>query len=71
MTPQTIERILSLGGGVSINSGQYTPLSLERFAMFVAQANSTLILRDASKLTPLTMERIAAASNGKVIFEFN
>jgi hypothetical protein len=67
--PQTIERILALGGGVSIDATGYIPSSLERFAAFAAQSGATLILRNCRLLLPQTMERISAYGKGKVIFE--
>lgn len=68
MLPQTIERLLILGGGVSIDASKYLPQSLERFAAFAAQSGATLILRNSQKLLPYTLERIAALGSDKVIF---
>lgn len=69
--PQSIERLLSLGGGVSIDASLYLPQSLERFAAFAAQSGATLILRNCNMLLPQTMERIAALSKGKVVFKLD
>ncbi|MDD3007109.1 MAG: hypothetical protein PHX30_06050 [Candidatus Pacebacteria bacterium] len=71
LIPQTIERILNLGGGVSIDASKYIPQSLERFAAFAAQSGATLILRNCQHLLPQTMERIAAYGKGNVIFNFD
>ena len=68
LLPQSIERILVLGGGVSIDASQYLPQSLERFAAFAAQSGATLILRNCKNLLPQTMERIAAYGRGRVVF---
>jgi hypothetical protein len=68
---QSIEKILSLGGGVSINASQYLPQSLERFATFAAQSGATLILRNCQNLLPQTMERIAAFGKGQVVFNLD
>lgn len=68
MLPQTIERILSLGGGLSIDASRYLPQYLERFAAFAAQSGATLILRNCQGLLPQTMERIAAFGKGRVVF---
>lgn len=68
---QSIERILSVGGGVSINSTHYLPMTLERFASFAAQSGATLIINNCSNLLPHSMERIAAFGKGKVIFNLN
>lgn len=68
--PQTLEKIIALGGGVSVDASKYIPQSLERFASFAAQSGATLILRNSQKLLPQTMERIAAFGRGKVIFNF-
>lgn len=68
LLPQSIERILSLGGGVSIDASRYLPPSLERFAAFAASSGATLILRNCNSLLPPTMERIAAFGKGNVVF---
>jgi hypothetical protein len=69
--PQSIERILSLGGGVSIDASKYIPQSLERFAAFAAQSGATLILTNCQSLLPQSMERIAAFGKGRVIFNID
>ena len=69
LLPQSIERILSYGGGVSIDASKYLPMSLERFASFASQSGATLILRNCEHLMPMSMERIAAFGKGRVIFE--
>lgn len=66
-----IERILSYGGGVSIDATHYMSSNLERFASFAAASGATLIIRNSDKLMSSSMERIAAFGKGKVIFEFN
>ena len=71
MLPQTIERIIALGGGVSIDASKYMPQSLERFASFAFQSGATLILRNCQSLMPNTMERIAAFGKGRVIFNLD
>jgi hypothetical protein len=71
LLPQSIERILNLGGGVSINATKYLPQSLERFAVFAAQSGATLIITNCQYLLPQTMERIAAFGKGKVIFNLD
>lgn len=71
MLTQTIERILALGGGVSIDASKYMPHSLERFASFASQSGATLILRNCKNLLPGNMERIAALGKGKVIFNLD
>lgn len=71
LLPQSIERILALGGGVSIDASKYLPQLLERFAAFAAQSGATLILRNCQNLLPQTMERIASFGRGKVIFNLD
>lgn len=71
LLPQTIERILARGGGVSIDGSKYLPQSLERFAAFAAQSGATLIIRNCKNLLPQTLERIAAIGGGKVIFNLD
>lgn len=71
MLPQSIERIISFGGGVSIDVSGYLPVSLERFATFAANSGATLILRNSQNLLPASMERIASFGKGRVIFEFD
>ena len=71
MLPQNIERIISYGGGVSIDSSRYIPSSLERFAAFASTSGATLILRNCNNLLPSSMERIAAYGKGRVIFELD
>lgn len=71
MLPQSVERILAIGGGVSIDATKYIPQSLERFAAFAAQSGATLILRNSQRLLPQTMERIAAFGKGKVVFNID
>ncbi len=68
LIPQSIEKILALGGGISIDATKYIPQSLERFASFAAQSNATLIIRNCQNMIPQSMERIAAFGKGKVIF---
>ena len=51
LLPQTIERILARGGGVSIDASKYLPQSLEGFAAFAAQSGATLILRNSKYFT--------------------
>lgn len=67
----SIERILSLGGGVSIDATRYHPKNLERFAAFASNSGATLILRNCNNLLPTTMERIAAFGKGKVVFNLD
>ena len=69
MIPSEVERIISLGGGVSIDASKYLPSNLERFAAFAATSGAIIILRNSDHLLPSTMERIAAFGKGKVIFE--
>jgi hypothetical protein len=71
LLPQTVERILSLGGGLSIDASGYLPQSLERFAAFAAQSGATLILRNSQGLLPQTIERIAAFGKGRVVFNID
>ena len=71
MLPQTLEKIISLGGGVSIDASKYLPVNLERFAVFAANSGATIILRNSNRLLPQSLERIAAFRKGKVVFEFN
>lgn len=70
MLPNNIERIISLGGGVSIDATKYLPNNLERFAAFASQSGATLIIRNCHNLFPVNLERIAAFGKGRVIFEF-
>lgn len=71
LLPLSIERVLALGGGVSIDASRYLPQSLDRFAAFAAQSGATLILRNCGGLLPQTMERIAAYGKGKVVFNLD
>ena len=71
LLPQTIERILARGGGVSIDASKYSPQSLERFAAFATQSGAILILRNCKNLLPQTLERIAALGGGRVIFNLD
>jgi len=71
MLPQSIERIISLGGGVSVDGSNYLPQTLERFATFAASSGATLIIRNANRFLPASLERIAAFGRGKVVFELN
>ena len=71
LLPQTIERIIALGGGVSIDASRYLPQTIERFASFASQSGATLILRNCNNLLPQSMDRIAAFSKGKVIFNLD
>ncbi len=71
MLPQSIERILAVGGGVSLDATKYMPESLERFAAFAGNSGATLILKNSERLLPQTLERIGAFGKGRVIFEIN
>ncbi len=71
LLPQSVERIISLGGGVSIDASKFIPQFLERFAALAANSGATLILRNCHNLLPQTMERIAALGRGKVIFNLD
>ena len=68
--PQSLERIIALGGGVSIDASVYLPHSLERFAALASKSGATLIIYNSDSLLPQTMERIAALGQGRGIFEF-
>lgn len=68
---QSIERIIALGGGVSIDASKYLPQTLERFAAFASRSGATLIMRNCKGLLPATMERIAAFGKGRVIFNLD
>ena len=67
--PFQIERIISLGGGFSLDASKYLPNQLERFAAFAAQSEATLILNNCNYLLPNQLERIAAFGKGKVVFK--
>ncbi len=67
----SIERIISLGGGVSIDASKYLAPTIERFAALAAQSGCTLIIRNPEVLSLATMERIAALGRGKVIFNLD
>lgn len=71
LPPQSIEKIISLGGGVSIDASKYLPISLERFAAFASQTGATIIMRNCDGFLPTSLERIAALGKGRVIFEFS
>ena len=71
LLPQTIEKIISLGGGVSIDASKFTPHTLERFATFAGKSGATLELNNCERLLPRTMERIAAFGEGQVIFKIH
>lgn len=71
LLPQNIERIISFGGGVSIDASKYLPANLERFAAFAFQSGTTIIMRNCNNILPTALERIAAFGKGKVIFEFD
>ena len=69
LLPVSIERIISFGGGVSIDASRYLPVTLERFAAFASQSGATVIMRNCEHLLPASLERIAAFGKGRVIFE--
>ena len=68
---QNIERIISFGGGVSIDASKYSPATLERFAAFASTSGAIVIIRNCERLLPASLERIAAFGKGKVIFELD
>ncbi len=69
--PQSIERIIAFGGGVSVDAPKYLPATLERFAALAAQSGATLIIRNCHRMLPSSLERIAAFGKGKVIFNLD
>lgn len=69
--PQSVERVISFGGGVSVKASDYLPQFLERFAALASASGATVIIRHANSLLPQSMERIAAYGKGRVIFEFD
>lgn len=71
MLSQNVERILSRGGGVSVDATKYLSSNLERFAAFAANSGATLIIRNSDKLLVTSLERIALIGKGRVIFEIN
>lgn len=71
MLPQSLERILLIGGSISIDSSQYLPVSMERFAALAAKSGASLTIRNAQKLLPISLERIAAIGQGRVIFQLD
>ncbi len=68
---ESIERIISLGGGVSIDASKYSLTKLERFASFSSQSGATVIMRNCERFPSQSLERIASLGNGKVIFELD
>ncbi|MES2224094.1 MAG: hypothetical protein V4469_04150 [Patescibacteria group bacterium] len=71
LLPQSIERIISIGGSVSVDASYYLPMSLDRFASLAVSSGAKLYIRNAQKLLPVSLERIAAIGRGVVVFEFN
>lgn len=71
--PTTIERILSLGGSVTIDlkKGTYFPQTLERFAAIASNSGAKLVIQGADTLFPDTLYKIAAFGRGSVVFEFD
>ncbi|MFZ2310669.1 MAG: hypothetical protein WAW11_03930 [Patescibacteria group bacterium] len=67
--PTSLERIISLGGGIDIDASTFMPYSLERFAALASSSGATIILRNCSSLLPSSMERIASLGRGRVIFK--
>lgn len=65
---QTIERIITLGGNVSIDATKYIPQVLERFAVIAGQSGATLTIRNCGGLLPSTIERITSFGGGNVTF---
>lgn len=66
--PTSIERIISFGGGFIINSSDYLPTTLERFATIAAISGAKITINVNSILLPTSMERIASFGKGNVIF---
>ena len=69
LLPSQIERIISLGGGVTIDASTYLTSQLERFAAFASQSGATVILSNCENILPSALERIAAFGKGRVIFK--
>lgn len=71
LLPQTMDRIISLGGGVIIDASKFLPQSLERFAALAALSGAHLTFNNCSHLLPQTLERIAALGKGRVVFNLS
>ncbi len=69
--PPTIQNILRVGGGVSVDSKSYVPPTLEDFARLARANGGRLHIRRAEHLVPPTLESIARLGGNQVVLEFS
>ena len=70
MTILELENLAKLGASLVIDADGMKPLTLESLAKKCAGSGAKLYIKNAHKLTALTLESIAKAGSGCVTFDF-
>ena len=70
MTNYTFENLAKLGASMVIDADGMSAFSLESIAKKCAGSGAKLYIKNAHKLTALTLESIAKAGSGCVTFDF-
>jgi hypothetical protein len=68
-TTDQLKQIVSLGGGISIDSGDKTTDQLKQIAALAAKSGAIIILRNADGKTTDQLKQIAELAPGRVVFE--
>lgn len=68
----TIERLISLGASVSIDTNSNYPyVTLERFTALAVHSGGHIVIRGAGRLPYVTLERLAAVGRNSIRFDFD
>ncbi|SJL26197.1 hypothetical protein PGIN_7BTORR_01892 [Porphyromonas gingivalis] len=71
MTVLDLQGIASAGGNLIVNGSKYSASLLKSIAVAGLKTKSTLVIKNASKLSGLDCKSIASANPGCVTFDFS
>ncbi|ATR92334.1 hypothetical protein [Porphyromonas gingivalis] len=71
MTALDLQGIASAGGNLIVNGSKYSASHLKSIAAAGLKTKSTLVIKNASKLSGLDCKSIASANPGCVTFDFS
>ena len=66
---QDLQRILDLGGGVSVDATDYELHEILYLVSYAARKEATVILRNAHRFEMHQLGRVASEAKNRVIFE--
>lgn len=70
MSSLTIEKLCSIGCNVTINSSDYSAISLEKYAAIMAKKNGILTIKNCSIISSITLEKLAAIGKEHIVLDF-